>query len=300
MELRMSKIAAVLVLCFVMIMQLNAFAATGTVSTDDVNIRSGPGTGHGVLGKANTNDRYYVLATEGSWCAIDFQGSRAYMSAQYIDIIVTDLGEATDVVNIRTAPGMHGSIIGRFATGDVMHLADTIGDWYQIILRGELVYVHRDYVHATTCEPFKARAGAHTDPVQATPSVAVSAPSASATGQAVVDYAAQFYGTPYVSGGASPGGFDCSGFTYYVYQQFGVGLPRTASGQASVGTTVSRDALAPGDLVFFDTYGGISHVAIYVGGGQILHATQPGDILKYSDMNSSYYSSRYVTAVRIF
>ena len=109
----------------------------------------------------------------------------------------------------------------------------------------------------------------------------------------------QFIGTPYASGGSSPAGFDCSGFTSYVYSNYGVSLPRTAAGQAGVGVEVSRSDLVPGDLVFFNTFGGISHVGIYVGDNSFIHSTVPGDTVKISSMSSSYYSSRYVCARRV-
>ena len=90
--------------------------------------------------------------------------------------------------------------------------------------------------------------------------------------------ALQYLGIPYQWGGASPGtGFDCSGLVMYVYAQLGVQLPHFAAGQYGFGSAVSRDQLQPGDLVFFD---GLSHVGIYIGNGQMVHAPQTGDVVK--------------------
>ncbi len=116
----------------------------------------------------------------------------------------------------------------------------------------------------------------------------------------LLEYAKKFLGTPYVYGGSSSSGFDCSGFTSYVFNEFGYSLSRTASGQQSNGTKVSRSELAPGDLVFFtNSGGGVDHVGIYVGGGQMIHAVKPGVGLRYDTIESGYYHKNYVSAVRV-
>ncbi|MCC5439193.1 C40 family peptidase [Clostridium botulinum] len=113
---------------------------------------------------------------------------------------------------------------------------------------------------------------------------------AAATGQDIVNYAKQFQGTPYVWGGTTPSGFDCSGFVQYVYRNCaGIELPRDTYGQIGAGTRVSRDQLQPGDLVFPHT----GHVGIYVGNGQIIHSPQTGDVVKISPIWKFY------TGVRI-
>ena len=100
---------------------------------------------------------------------------------------------------------------------------------------------------------------------------------------------------PYVWGGASPSGFDCSGFTMYVYAQVGVSLPHNAATQYGMGVAVSRGDLQPGDLVFFY---GLGHVGLYIGGGSFIHAPHTGDVVKISSLSGSYASS-YVGARRI-
>jgi len=105
----------------------------------------------------------------------------------------------------------------------------------------------------------------------------------------------QYLGTPYVWGGASPGGFDCSGLVVYVFSQVGVSLPHSSYAQYGAGVPVSYDQLQPGDLVFFY---GLGHVGIYVGGGNFIHAPHTGDVVKISSLSGSYTSS-YVGARRI-
>jgi cell wall-associated NlpC family hydrolase len=111
----------------------------------------------------------------------------------------------------------------------------------------------------------------------------------------VVGIAMQYLGTPYVYGGASPSGFDCSGFVMYVYAKLGVSLPHNAAAQYGSGTPVDRSQLQPGDLVFFN---GLGHNGIYVGGGSFIHSPHTGDVVKISSM-SGWYASTYVGARRL-
>jgi cell wall-associated NlpC family hydrolase len=122
------------------------------------------------------------------------------------------------------------------------------------------------------------------------------APAPDARYGGVVGIALQYLGTPYVWGGASPGGFDCSGFVSYVYGQMGVSLPHHAASQYGMGSPVSRDQLQPGDLVFFN---GLGHVGLYIGGGQFVHAPHTGDVVKISSLSDSWYASTWVGARRI-
>ncbi|HZG83321.1 MAG TPA: C40 family peptidase [Paenibacillus sp.] len=106
-------------------------------------------------------------------------------------------------------------------------------------------------------------------------------------------------GIDYKYGGSTTSGFDCSGFTSYVFAKFGIDLPRRSVDQAAIGTKVAKDELRPGDLVFFNTNGKtISHAGIYLGNGKFAHASSSRGVA-IGDMNDSYYSTRYVTARRI-
>ncbi|TML56287.1 MAG: hypothetical protein E6G21_00155, partial [Actinobacteria bacterium] len=116
------------------------------------------------------------------------------------------------------------------------------------------------------------------------------APAPPSTHSSVVSIAMRYLGTPYVWGGASPSGFDCSGLVMYVFSQVGVSLPHSSYSQYGMGSPVSRDQLQPGDLVFFD---GLGHVGIYVGGGSFIHAPHTGDVVKISSI-SGWYASTYV------
>jgi cell wall-associated NlpC family hydrolase len=112
----------------------------------------------------------------------------------------------------------------------------------------------------------------------------------------VVGVAMSQLNTPYVWGGAAPGGFDCSGLVMWAYAQVGVSLPHSSYAQYGYGVPVSKDQLQPGDLVFFD---GLGHVGIYIGGGQFVHAPHTGDVVKISSLGEDWYASTYVGARRI-
>jgi peptidoglycan DL-endopeptidase CwlO len=124
-------------------------------------------------------------------------------------------------------------------------------------------------------------------------------PQAPAGSNSVVAYAYKFLGKPYVWGASGPNAFDCSGFTAYVYKAFGVGLPHQAKSQYGSGQAVSASNIAQGDLVFFNTYGSISHVGLYIGGGRFIHAGNSKTGVIISSLSEGYYKSRLVGVRRV-
>jgi cell wall-associated NlpC family hydrolase len=123
-------------------------------------------------------------------------------------------------------------------------------------------------------------------------------PEPTCIGPSIVEYAETFLGTPYVWGGTSPNGFDCSGFTQYVFDYFGVSLPRVSFDQYQAGTPVSEGDLQEADLVFFSTYeAGASHVGIYVGNNLMIDAEDAGVV--YDDITNSYWAPKYLGARRV-
>jgi peptidoglycan DL-endopeptidase CwlO len=136
----------------------------------------------------------------------------------------------------------------------------------------------------TTITPTPASA-----PAPATPTAIAANVTSSASANAVIANAKQYLGVPYVWGGSTPSGFDCSGFVSYVYRSVGISLPRTSSAQQNVGTRISLNQVQPGDLVFRGSPA--YHVGIYIGGGQYIHAPQTGDVVKIAPFNPSKFST---------
>ena len=124
----------------------------------------------------------------------------------------------------------------------------------------------------------------------------------SSEGKEVVEFAKKYLGYKYVAGGSSPStGFDCSGFTTYVFRNFGVSLNRSSKDQIKNGTAVSKSNLQPGDIVIFKNQGktAIGHVGIYIGSGNFIHAANKKEGVVITALSSSYYSQRYVGARRV-
>ncbi|MDR1487234.1 MAG: C40 family peptidase [Deltaproteobacteria bacterium] len=121
----------------------------------------------------------------------------------------------------------------------------------------------------------------------------------SGVGMDVAKTAHSYLGVPYVPGGRSPKGFDCSGLVWYVYQQYGIKLPTSSSKQAGVGEKVDKDELVPGDLVFFQTKGRIHHVGLYVGAGKMIHAPGRGKKVIKVSINDKYFKQHYALSRRV-
>ena len=202
-------------------------------------------------------------------------------------LVNADAGVVTgNGVNLRSGPGTGYSIYACLPKGTYVTVNGVEGGWYKVTYNGKTGYMSKDYVSVRKETTNVNRSGMTVDRY-------------GNTGADVANFAAKYLGTPYVYGGASPSGFDCSGLVYHVYKNFGYTLNRTAAGQNSNGIWVARSNLKPGDIVLFDTYGGISHAGIYVGNDTFIHAVKPGVPVKYESLSSSYYSSRYVSARRI-
>jgi cell wall-associated NlpC family hydrolase len=124
--------------------------------------------------------------------------------------------------------------------------------------------------------------------------------SGAVDGYALAGTALALRGAPYRNGGADPNGFDCSGFTQYVFSQYGLPLPREVREQYRVGKTIKPEDLAPGDILFFATTDpGPSHVAIAIGGDQFVHAPSSTGVVRVEHLSSSYWSPRFLGARRV-
>lgn len=169
-----------------------------------------------------------------------------------------------------------------------------------VVEHGDRYYSYRSgrwHVSESPAGPWPGPAGGATPERKAVPPLEErSSTIESAPRDAVATVAMKYVGTPYAWGGTSPAGFDCSGFVQYVYAKLGVPLPRTAREQYGVGIPVSRDALAVGDVVFFDR---LRHNGIYIGDGRFIHAARSGDAVKVSALDEGWFRQRWVGARRL-
>ena len=207
-------------------------------------------------------------------------------------------------VNVRKEPNTSSEIVTNANMNTKVIVQSENSGWSKVTVNGKEGYIATNLLSdkkQTTSRSSTSRKTSTTSNVnnkQQTTNVVTT--SGSSSGAAVVAKAKSYIGYKYVYGGSSPStGFDCSGFTSYIYKQFGVSLNRTAAGQYSNGTAVSRSNLQPGDLVMFGK-SGINHVGIYIGGGMIVHAENKTTGVTTDTINSGYYNKNYVGARRIF
>ena len=210
--------------------------------------------------------------------------------------------EAT--VNVRREPNTSSEIATSLQMNTQVVVESEDAGWSKVKVNGIEGYIATNLLSASKQETSRSsnvRKATNTESqVQEQTTTVNETTTASGSGAAVVAKAKSFIGYNYVYGGSSPStGFDCSGFTSYIYKQFGVSLNRTAAGQYSNGTAVSRANLQPGDLVMFGK-SGINHVGIYAGGGMIVHAANKSRGVTTDTINSGYYNNNYVGARRIF
>lgn len=284
--------------------------ALGVVSGTNVRVRSGAGTGYDILKTLDKGTLVELTVQEGDWYRISYDGARGYIASQYVTRYdsatgLSGAGKVTaDVLNIRSAPKSGSTSLGTASHGAVLTVTGIEGSWFAVSYNGVSGYVASQYV--LICPPSTADTSApetpEETPAETPDETPADNPAATVSGSEIVSLAQQYLGVPYVYGGSSPSGFDCSGFTMYIFAQVGVKLPHGATSQLSYGASVSRSELQPGDLVFFQDYGAVaSHVGIYIGGDQFIHASSSyynGHCVVISSLTETYYNSHYYTARR--
>lgn len=293
--LRVSLLSAALV-ALLAVAASAADLGVGQVNAGGLRLRSEANTEASILATAGEGELAIVKEDAGNgWYKVDYKSIEGFMSAEYVDLYPSfeaDLGYGRvdaegSTLNLRSGAGTETDRVASLNDGTVVKLLGFDNGWYKVDHNGTVGYASSDYM-----VPCLDQSGSRGD------DVAVS----SALGQQIIAYAKQYLGRPYVWGGNGPNSFDCSGFTKYVYAHFGYTLNRTASAQLKNGVSVSRSELQAGDLVFF--YNGkvstpVSHVGIYIGNGDFIHASSNSYTVEISSLYAKNYDAKYVYARRI-
>lgn len=274
-----------------------ACVGVGTVNVDALRLRSEANTDSAILATALQGDLLVVLEeVDEEWYKVDYKSVEGFMSAEFVDVETqadVELGYGLvqsegSTLNVRTGPSTDFDYITVLYDHTVVDITGVDNGWYKIAYKDITGYVLSDYM--VTC---KDSIGSRGD----------SGVIENTLGMQLVTYAQQFLGCPYVWGGNGPNVFDCSGFTKFVYSHFGYTLNRTASDQLYNGVKVSRGEWQPGDLIFFDNgkvSTPVSHVGIYIGNGQFIHASTNSYQVEINSLYSTHYSNTYECARRIF
>ncbi len=229
------------------------------VSGDDVRVRSNPTTDSSRLGSVDARDYGKVLRQQGEWLYVQFNDVAGWIRKDLVKGI-----SAAEVARLQA------EVARRSTSTEVVALSN----------KSEEASQKKSEPKKDEPKKRNVKSGGSAD--------------------RLIDNAKELLGTRYVWGGTSRGGFDCSGFVGYVMRKAGINLPRTSSEQATRGTFVARASLQRGDLVFFNTRGSrISHVGIFIGNGQFIHASSGSGRVRINYLNEKYYSSRYVTGRRV-
>lgn len=273
---------------------------SGTTTASQLNIRTEPFGP--VITMVPEGTTVAILAEENGWAQVSINGVIGFASMDYITVEAQESTQAitmgggtvtADDVNFRKEASTSSEVLGRFQSGTNVSIVGVSNGWFEVEYNGQVGYVYPDYIVMS----------AQAVPMADLPSItnlSFENTSISPIRQAVIEFAAQFLGTPYQYGGASPEGFDCSGFTYYVYKNIVKEIPRTASDQRSAAKQLTVDELLPGDLVFFrqNGQGGVGHAGIYVGDGQFIHSPTTGDYVSYDTLSSGSYKDTFVCGGR--
>lgn len=290
----MKKAIKILAVCAISACALitTASAATlggGKVTASSLNFRAEASTDSSILACVSCDSP--VIITEkvnDEWYEVLYNGTKGYMNSAYIEFSASLDFEAVcgrisgNGVRLRKDASYEADTITYLYNGERINVTGVSGEWYKVIYKDYTGYVYSDYVTI--------------------PEKASGTSSSCSIGQSIVDWAMEFLGTGYVYGGSSPSGFDCSGFTYYLFNNSGYKISRTASSQWYDGEEVSKDELQVGDLVFFssDTSNDIEHVGIYIGDGQFIHSSSSGGRVRINSIYDYYYSNNWYGAVRVF
>ena len=306
----------------------------GFVKATSLRLRSEPNTSSRIIDTAMNRECVVVEGRSGEWLKVNYNLQEGYMHEDYLSVLPrenAELGYGKVIgsgVNLRSGPSTGYPVQSVAGYGAKVYIIGLNDGWYKVIFEDKISYIRSDFVELTELpyenrdsqnSPKFFRGGKSTGTA---PSAAAlsgkkpgmnheangnpntsdpSAPSTPVSGSSILEEAKKHLGAPYVYGGASPAGFDCSGFVYYVLKTQGIPAYRTPEDQFRMGTPVEKSQLQPGDIVYFyGTYADrISHTGIYAGNGQFIHSPNSRSVVSYSNLQSGYWADHYYGARRM-
>ena len=289
----------------------NATPTSTMYTTPEIglNLRKGPGTSYSVIRTLSKGTAVTVHSSSNGWSKISVNGVEGYVSTSFLSSTNPSTNSSTSNettstptttmyvtpdagLNLRKGAGTSYSVIKTLSKGTAVTVHSSNNGWSNVSANGVEGYVSTSYLSST--KPSTSGSSSSSS----------SNSSTSVSVDKVLDFAHQQLGKPYVWGAQGPNSFDCSGLIYYVYKNAAnITLPRTSVEQSKFGTTVSKSNLKAGDLVFFDTNGpnngAVSHVGIYAGEGQLIHASSSNKKIVKVNMETSYWNNTYIVAKRV-
>ncbi|MBK5239615.1 SH3 domain-containing protein [Clostridium sp.] len=290
--------------------QASILEKQGETTADYLNVRSGAGLSYSVNGVLKRGSKVTIYEKTNGFYKIMYNGKTSYVSSLYVAIVEyktvtasnnststsisrgavstpqiesTGVGTVTasDFLNVRGTASISNNILGKVYPNNKVLIYGTEGYFYKIKYASGWGYIYKSYVSVVN------------NAKQANTQI---------TGDMIITYASKFLGIPYIWGGTTPLGFDCSGYVQYVYKNFDINLPRVTMDQVNVGTAVNINDLQKGDLIYFRTNTSqpsqVSHVGIYIGDNKFMQAPKTGDIIRISEL-TGYYRDNFVIGRRM-
>ena len=305
-NIKRDALRALLLGCLLtLLFTIPSFAASvgigvGTVTASSLRMRTWDSTTASVVTKLSQGTVVTVLDSLGDWYQVSYNDETGWVSSEYLT--VSDFSDSlstygrvlADDVNVRSAPSTEADVVLSVKQYGYVSVKGFDSGWFYISCAGQSGYIRSDYLALTNNKSAASIPAGSASKNGSTYTI-------DATVADLLEYAQSFLGVPYKYGGTTSGGFDCSGFTMYIYKHFGISLPHSATSQLSYGIKVSLSELQPGDLVFFrDTnYStkAASHVGIYIGDSKFIHASssRSGKYVIISSLNEAYHASVFTS-----
>ena len=318
---------AVMVMLIISIFPIGALASgdvmhgIGFVNATTLRLRKAPNTTSATLDTAYNRECVVLISKSGDWYQVNYNLQIGYMHKDYLTVSTCENAELGygevigSTVNMRSGPSTAHTRVAVASKGEKCYIIGLNNGWYKVIYSGKICYIRSDFLKLTEF-PYENKDSANSPKFFRYGKTTGIAPSAAVlngnnsnsgsmshqvSGSEILAEARKYLGVRYVNGGASPSGFDCSGLTYFVLKTLGFSPYRTPAEQYKQGSFIEKAKLQPGDIVFFaNTYGsGISHVGIYAGNGQFIHAPNSRSTVSYSDLTSGYWAEHYYGARRM-